>query len=82
MALGRHKGSSYPSPLWRTYTKKLAAALIASLFATGAFAQASAPATTAPAPTAAPKANKHKVRHHKTKPVVLDKSKLGKASLQ
>jgi hypothetical protein len=53
--------------------KKLAAALIASLFATVAFAQASAPAAaapttlaaTTPAPTAAPKVPKHKVHQHK-----------------
>ena len=56
--------------------KKLAAALIASLFATGAFAQASAPAATASGPAATPKApaetpkvHKHKVHHHhKIKP--------------
>jgi Spy/CpxP family protein refolding chaperone len=45
--------------------KKLAAALIASLFATVAFAQAPAPAATTPAPAAAPKAPKHKAQHHK-----------------
>jgi hypothetical protein len=45
--------------------KKLAAALIASLFATVAFAQTPAPAETAPAPTAAPKVHKHKVHNQK-----------------
>jgi hypothetical protein len=56
--------------------KKLAAALIASLFATIAFAQgtapaaaapAPAPAATTPAPAAAPKVHKHKVQHHNKK---------------
>jgi hypothetical protein len=47
--------------------KKLAAALIASLFATVAFAQTPAPAATTPAPAAAPKVHKHKVKHHKIK---------------
>jgi hypothetical protein len=44
--------------------KKLAAALIASLFATGAFAQASAPGETPSAPAKASKVHKHKVQHH------------------
>jgi hypothetical protein len=44
---------------------KLAAALIAPLFAAGAFAQASAPAETPSAPAKASKVHKHKVQHHK-----------------
>ncbi|NRD84758.1 hypothetical protein FG484_19390 [Burkholderia pseudomallei] len=54
--------------------KKLAVALVASMFATVAFAQASAPAP-APAPAkASAKVKKHKA--HSSKPVTLDKSKL------
>ena len=49
--------------------KKLIAALIAGLFATGVFAQASAPAADAAAAPAAekaaPKAKKAKKHHHK-----------------
>ena len=63
-----------PSISLENHMKKLAAVLIASLFATVAFAQASAPAATAPAtpaattpaPAAASKVHKHKVKHHKT----------------
>ncbi|VBB13112.1 hypothetical protein [Burkholderia stabilis] len=54
--------------------KKLAVALVASMFAIVAFAQASAPATaTAPA-KAGTKAKKRKA--HGSKPLTLDKSKL------
>lgn len=61
--------------------KKAAVALIASLFAAGAFAQASAPAVT-PAQTGAPKAHKHST-HKKDKSFTLDKSKLnGQDKLQ
>jgi hypothetical protein len=68
MAVGRRKESSprHP-PTLENDMKKLAAALIASLFATVAFAQAPAPAATTQAPAAAPKAHKHKVTHHKMK---------------
>jgi hypothetical protein len=59
--------ASPPSLSLENDMKKLAAALIASLFATVAFAQASAPAATTPAPAAAPKVHKHKVTHHKIK---------------
>ncbi|OXI38728.1 hypothetical protein [Burkholderia aenigmatica] len=52
--------------------KKLAVALVASMFVTVAFAQASAPAA-APAKASA-KAKKHKP--HGGKPFTLDKSKL------
>ncbi|VWB67997.1 hypothetical protein [Burkholderia lata] len=52
--------------------KKLAVALVASMFVTVAFAQASAPAA-APAKTGA-KTKKHKA--HSSKPFTLDKSKL------
>jgi hypothetical protein len=73
----RNESSPYH---WRLRMKKLAAALITSLFATVAFAQTSAPAATAPAATAtapatttttpapAHKTTKHihKVSHHVT----------------
>ena len=73
--LGDAKNRRLATPSLENEMKKLAAALIASLFATAAFAQASAPAATAPAtptattpaPTAAPKVHKHKVKHHTTK---------------
>ncbi|MCA8295256.1 hypothetical protein LGN19_15805 [Burkholderia sp. AU30198] len=52
--------------------KKLAVALVASMFATVAFAQASAPPA-APAKVSA-KVKKHKP--HSNKPFTLDKSKL------
>ncbi|WP_175044773.1 hypothetical protein [Burkholderia lata] len=52
--------------------KRLAVALVASMFVTVAFAQASTPAV-APAKTGA-KAKKHKA--HSGKPFTLDKSKL------
>jgi hypothetical protein len=45
--------------------KKLAAALITSLFATVAFAQTPTPAATTAAPATAPKVHKHKVQHQK-----------------
>jgi hypothetical protein len=66
MAVGRRKESSprHPSSL-ENDMKKLAAALITSLFATVAFAQAPAPAATTPASAAAPKVHKHKAQHHK-----------------
>jgi hypothetical protein len=66
MAFGRRKQSSpRHRPSLENDMKKLAAALITSLFATVAFAQASAPAATNPAPTAAPKVHKHTVHHQK-----------------
>jgi Spy/CpxP family protein refolding chaperone len=68
MAFGRRKeSSSRHPPSLENDMKKLAAALIASLFATVAFAQTPAPAATTPAPAAAPKVHKHKVKHHKIK---------------
>jgi len=54
--------------------KKLAAALVAWMFATAAFAQASAPASASAPATAGTKAKKHK--GHSSKPFTLDKSKL------
>lgn len=52
--------------------KKLAVALVASMFVTAVFAQASTPAA-APSKTVT-KSKKHKA--HGSKPVTLDKSKL------
>jgi hypothetical protein len=71
--LGDAKVRRLATPSLEIDLKKLAAALIASLFATVAFAQASAPAATATAPTTtattpapAHKTTKHmhKVSHH------------------
>ncbi len=59
------------SPL-ETDVKKLAVALVASMFVTAAFAQASAPA--AALAKAHAKAQKHKA--HPGKPFVTDKSKV------
>lgn len=53
--------------------KKLAVALVASMFVTAAFAQASTPAA---APAKAHAKAKKKQKHHTSKPFTLDKSKL------